>query len=1211
MKKFLALLLCLSMILTLMPAVFATETTPTEDVTTQAETTAETSAATVAATETTAATTEATEETTVETTEETTEATEETTEATEETTEETTEATEETTEETTEPMEGESFTTFTTLDGNSVEVGDKIWIKNKQLVYKSTTDTEGYKTLFPHEITIEKITVVGDTTWFHFKNHALNILGYKYVKASSTSTTEPGENDCDCGSDSENLADHADDCARKKYVLSLIQKDGEFKTAEEIFEAWDNFDEETKTDIWGLLDKMDPELSKDLEAMTEGTAAVILNEFDKLESAYENLPEDASYEACETFYGQMMAAYSKAFDNDVTIVSGEEMQKIDAAFGELEKKLYEEYGYSEIQAPVMAISNGVHLSGNETGDSMGSVEDSLILEKNVNVDEDGVSDYLLTLESYVKGFNYTQPVDVVLVLDQSASMYAPMGVKAGLDNSTLYTETNDSTLRYTFNTERDDSTGECAANTIDLTEQMKVSEFVEKIQQLGYLVAQSRAGGAEYCTTSHADGKHNNNCNKTYDWFVVQYVPEDPNGEVWHMYRTKRTACPAGDSWNDQTWVIRCVKFTQEQIGDRHFYFYKSQTGALYDSITAFADALHENAKQTGADHRMAIAGFSTGVPTSKNSGEHFGSGFYVNGAFKSYNTNTNRNENDYEEQANVYEDSTLTTEDYKTALVSVKDNYQSIQDSLKAVKTEYYHTYQNIGFDIAKKILKNAPAGEERNKVVILFTDGEPSLQASLGNNPKTYNMIIPKAKEVKALGAEVYTICTSTLEAEKRAFLTYSSSDYPDAKSMTEYGDEKSQKYALTAKSSDELVKAFMTVVQNISDSYLTLDTATVLQDTISEYFALPKAITNAMTDSGEVDEATLEKYIKVYTAEYLGNDAFEASEKFEDAKIEIVKGTDGRYSVVRISNFDYSENYLTERGRGDENFCGKKLIVTIAIDVADTNLGGNYQPTNVEDSSGIYTGTKNVKQLPVPYVDIPTMVTVTKKVEGKKADTSKEFSFDGSKIKISSWDYASDDDHYLKATIDNDTLSFKLSDGESHKIEELYVGSTLTITETVDSNYTAEIKVYKADGKTEITPTKNEHGSLEVTVEPGMQIVYTNTCLLTDLTIKKEGLETIDENQSTIFKVTGDNGFAIKVVILGNQSVTIKDIFAGEYKVEELTDWSWRYTTGETEQTIEAKYDAENKVTFTNEREEEHWLSGDAYCKNLWGAKTADKS
>ena len=102
--------------------------------------------------------------------------------------------------------------------------------------------------------------------------------------------------------------------------------------------------------------------------------------------------------------------------------------------------------------------------------------------------------------------------------------------------------------------------------------------------------------------------------------------------------------------------------------------------------------------------------------------------------------------------------------------------------------------------------------------------------------------------------------------------------------------------------------------------------------------------------------------------------------------------------------------------------------------------------------------------------------------------------------------------------------------------------------------------------------------------------------------DLTIKKEGAEDIDENQSFIFTVTGPNNFSAKVVIQGNRSVTIKGLKVGTYTVTEDTDWSWRYTPqGGNSQEITLSATEPNTVTFTNTRSKGKWLGGDAYKLN----------
>lgn len=103
--------------------------------------------------------------------------------------------------------------------------------------------------------------------------------------------------------------------------------------------------------------------------------------------------------------------------------------------------------------------------------------------------------------------------------------------------------------------------------------------------------------------------------------------------------------------------------------------------------------------------------------------------------------------------------------------------------------------------------------------------------------------------------------------------------------------------------------------------------------------------------------------------------------------------------------------------------------------------------------------------------------------------------------------------------------------------------------------------------------------------------------------DLTITKKGCKEIDENQSFLFDVTGPDGYSKRVVVKGNGSVTIKGLKIGEYTVEEVTSWSWRYTTSNNPQTITLQPVVPNKVIFVNARSNDKWLGGDAYKQNIF--------
>ena len=78
---------------------------------------------------------------------------------------------------------------------------------------------------------------------------------------------------------------------------------------------------------------------------------------------------------------------------------------------------------------------------------------------------------------------------------------------------------------------------------------------------------------------------------------------------------------------------------------------------------------------------------------------------------------------------------------------------------------------------------------------------------------------------------------------------------------------------------------------------------------------------------------------------------------------------------------------------------------------------------------------------------------------------------------------------------------------------------------------------------------------------------------------------------------------------VTVQGNSSVLIVDLPVGDYQVEEITQWSWRYIIEGTNpkdvalRNPEKRGDNAENVKFENKRENFLWLSGDSFCDNLW--------
>lgn len=136
---------------------------------------------------------------------------------------------------------------------------------------------------------------------------------------------------------------------------------------------------------------------------------------------------------------------------------------------------------------------------------------------------------------------------------------------------------------------------------------------------------------------------------------------------------------------------------------------------------------------------------------------------------------------------------------------------------------------------------------------------------------------------------------------------------------------------------------------------------------------------------------------------------------------------------------------------------------------------------------------------------------------------------------------------------------------------------------VTNSSDSG--AEIKPQKADGK---NVAATYYAKFELNVA--------------DLTIEKNFASDADAdpNATFLFHVTGPNNYEADVVIKGAGSVTIKDLLIGEYTVTEDENWSWRYAADDAEQTVMLQAGG-STVTFTNDKDKEQWLDGNAYAEN----------
>lgn len=583
----------------------------------------------------------------------------------------------------------------------------------------------------------------------------------------------------------------------------------------------------------------------------------------------------------------------------------------------------------------------------------GKTVDGLVINKTATANDDGT--YNIKLEAYTTGSvsttESTKPTDIVLVLDQSGSMAWNM-------TSSTYTE------KY-------------PGNDYNGTYYVKNGSLYVAVTWCSHCGAWTD-GCTDYWIFGHDKGK--------------SYTPKS--------------------SSSDST--ANAVQF-YERTGSKQVI----RLDALKDAVTAFANSVKDKSAgpdnvlgtNDDVDHRIAVVGFSsdnynntellTGV-TIKQGDSHRKLNQTTNGTPFYYPTGY--------EQNGVQYGSTTTTQ-YRNALQSMSktDGQTSVSNAINAL-TAHGGTYTFEGLDMAAQILKNSD-GTDRNRVVVLFTDGDTD---------STRSSVVNKAYELKnTYNATVYTVGIfdgangqppiDTNDAPN-ALMHRISSNYPDAQYVGgrysgNYVDgnlntnlKSGESYYLSASDADTLSTIFQKISNQISESKIDLGSQTVIKDTVTKYFDMP-------TDASKVS-------VKSYDCTGVADGKPTWSET--GTVINNAVTLDPKDNSVNVTGFDFNANYVTEKGR-DENdpkqagdFHGRKLVIEFTVTAKDGFVGGNSVPTNGSDSGVYDKDGKEVATFDVPQVNVPIKpeLTVNDKViyEGGSA------SVDGlyNAADTSSWKY-----------------------------------------------------------------------------------------------------------------------------------------------------------------------------------------------------------
>lgn len=594
-------------------------------------------------------------------------------------------------------------------------------------------------------------------------------------------------------------------------------------------------------------------------------------------------------------------------------------EHIDALIAAAEEDGDLEYVYTTVNftnvAPLLdpvcgSPTRGASVSGDDTGSGNG--DSGMEITKNAVANGDGT--YTITLEAYATGSQIITevkediPTDIVLVLDQSGSMA-------------------DSFTSYNYESYPDKTNWKYYRERNNLFYKLDDGSYAQVSVSLNLTLS-----GGEY----------------TYSWSEGSYVSYGRNRKP---------------DIHDKLYLRTAVETTRLE--------------ALKNAVTAFADAVAVKAKgedgRLGTDddvnHRIAVVGFSspdydntellTGVDIITDT-------YYGNEPVTYYDhyyfpTGYSKNGVQY---------GSITDTQYANALQSMNDfdGIANVNNAFEAL-TAYGGTMTDNGMDMANNIFRNNPiaAGEKRQRVVIVFTDGVPGLSGYDPNVAESAISLgeIAKSNESNGYGATVYTVgifdgADATSAGNSNGKDDTQKANWFMQNLSSNNGNVQSPSYYLSAGDADALNDIFKKISQQIvtGGSSTTLSEDTVIRDIIAPAFTLPKG--------AAADSITLE------TWEYNGPGRDWTKNADAMGAWATVDG-----DQVSVTGFNFAEHYVgtvTDNGVVT-SYRGHKLVIRFTVSPKAGFLGGNNVYTNA--NAGVYensTAINPVLTFERPQVNVP---------------------------------------------------------------------------------------------------------------------------------------------------------------------------------------------------------------------------------------------
>ena len=298
--------------------------------------------------------------------------------------------------------------------------------------------------------------------------------------------------------------------------------------------------------------------------------------------------------------------------------------------------------------------------------------------------------------------------------------------------------------------------------------------------------------------------------------------------------------------------------------------------------------------------------------------------------------------------------------------------------------------TRTDLGMNMAQRILNAnpVPAGETRNRVVIVFTDGAPT--NNNGFERDCAENAIATSNAIKAGGTTVYSIGifpgadagTAGVKPTKDYWVIDWDQNYTEAQMSaacnwfmqnvsSNNGAPRTPSYYLSVGDSASLSSIFQQISGQIvtGGSETTLGSDTVVKDIIAPAFTL---------SDGEAESS-----IQIETYKCTGKNGNSYTWAATGSGAGGVSATVNG-DQVSVTGFDFSENWcgIEKDAQGTDTARGRKLVISFTVKLKSGFLGGNDVLTN--KGAGIYKD--NTTETPVlefnkPTVNVPIKdVTVT---------------------------------------------------------------------------------------------------------------------------------------------------------------------------------------------------------------------------------------